>query len=78
MSPFKRREFRNLLIRLNGAVCFYCKRELKRIGVFKSQHRDDDLTIDHIVPISKGGKWEIGNLVLACYRCNVTKGNKTT
>lgn len=36
-----------------------------------------ELTIDHILPKSRGGRdtWE--NLVLACIRCNVTKGNRT-
>lgn len=35
-----------------------------------------DLTIDHIIPRSKGGQdtWE--NLVACCYKCNLKKGNK--
>jgi 5-methylcytosine-specific restriction endonuclease McrA len=34
------------------------------------------LTIDHIIPKSKGGEdtWE--NLVVACYTCNTKKGDK--
>lgn len=35
------------------------------------------LTIDHIVPRSKGGKSNWSNLVTACHRCNVVKGDKT-
>jgi 5-methylcytosine-specific restriction endonuclease McrA len=35
------------------------------------------LTIDHIVPRSKGGKTNWTNLITACHRCNVVKGNKT-
>jgi 5-methylcytosine-specific restriction endonuclease McrA len=36
-----------------------------------------DLTLDHIMPRSRGGRdaWE--NLVTACNRCNVRKGNRT-
>lgn len=36
-----------------------------------------DLTLDHVVPRSRGGgeTWE--NLVAACVRCNVHKGNRT-
>ncbi|MEX0594136.1 MAG: HNH endonuclease [Balneolaceae bacterium] len=36
-----------------------------------------DLTLDHVMPKSRGGKdtWE--NLVTACNRCNVRKGNRT-
>lgn len=35
------------------------------------------LTIDHVVPRSKGGKTSWTNLVTACNRCNVAKGDKT-
>lgn len=51
-------------------------------------HRDDHrcqycgnardlLTLDHVLPRSRGGKdtWE--NIVTACVRCNVKKGNRT-
>lgn len=37
----------------------------------------DDLTLDHVMPRSRGGgdHWE--NLVTACVRCNIKKGNRT-
>ncbi|VEP12918.1 HNH endonuclease [Hyella patelloides LEGE 07179] len=37
----------------------------------------DQLTLDHVLPRSRGGgdTWE--NLVAACVRCNVKKGNRT-
>lgn len=31
-------------------------------------------TIDHVVPVSKGGTWDMENLVLACGPCNSAKG----
>ena len=36
------------------------------------------LDIDHIVPRSRGGKNELGNLQALCSKCNRTKGNKDT
>ncbi len=38
----------------------------------------DKLTMDHVLPKSRGGKntWE--NLVAACMKCNQKKGSKTT
>jgi len=36
-----------------------------------------DLTIDHVIPRSKGGKDRWDNVVAACLRCNVTKSNRT-
>lgn len=51
-------------------------------------HRDDytcqycgktsnSLTVDHIIPRSKGGRNYWDNVVTACTRCNNNKGNKT-
>ncbi|OQW46102.1 MAG: hypothetical protein A4S09_16845 [Proteobacteria bacterium SG_bin7] len=34
------------------------------------------MTIDHVVPISKGGRHEWDNVVAACGQCNNRKGNK--
>jgi 5-methylcytosine-specific restriction endonuclease McrA len=55
---------RNILRRDNHR-CQYCQRS------------DVPLTIDHVIPKSKGGddSWE--NLVTACVRCNNKKGDRT-
>ncbi len=55
---------RNLFFR-DAHTCQYCR------------YKGDDLTLDHVVPRSRGGgdTWE--NLVTACVRCNVKKGNRT-
>lgn len=37
---------------------------------------DEDITIDHIKPLSKGGTNDIKNLQKLCRRCNASKGNK--
>lgn len=48
-------------------TCQYCGRRISKA----------ELTIDHVVPRSRGGYdcWE--NLVLACVACNVRKANRT-
>ncbi|WP_291784876.1 HNH endonuclease [Cecembia sp.] len=52
------------IFRRDGQQCQYC-------GAVKN------LTIDHIIPKSKGGKTNWTNLITACNRCNVYKGDKT-
>jgi len=47
--------------------CQYCTKD------FESRA----LTIDHVLPRSKGGRNTWANLVAACKKCNQKKGNKT-
>ncbi len=44
-------------------VCYYCKRKFK----------PSELTMDHIVPIVRGGKTTKGNVVPCCKECNNKK-----
>jgi 5-methylcytosine-specific restriction endonuclease McrA len=55
---------RNVMHRDNY-TCQYC-------GI-----RKHDLTIDHIIPRSRGGIDAWDNVVAACLRCNVKKGDRT-
>ncbi len=48
-------------------TCAYCGR---RFGM-------RDLTFDHVVPSSRGGKTNWTNIVTACHACNLRKGDKT-
>ena len=45
---------------LDAGVCHYCS---KKVGV-------DELTLDHIVPVARGGCSKKGNVVPACRDCN--------
>lgn len=38
--------------------------------------KPDALQMDHVVPISRGGRHGIGNIVPACRACNASKGSK--
>lgn len=59
---FSRTRHKRLLIGL-GRRCAYCG-------------SGENLTIDHLVPRSKGGQDHPSNLVLACLTCNNRKGSK--
>ena len=48
-------------------LCHYCGRKF----TFK------ELTLDHVVPLSRGGTTSPGNVVPACRECNKAKGVDT-
>lgn len=37
---------------------------------------EHNLTVDHKIPLAKGGTWDIDNLQLMCQSCNSSKGVK--
>jgi 5-methylcytosine-specific restriction endonuclease McrA len=37
----------------------------------------DELSLDHVIPLSRGGLTTWGNVVCACTRCNKRKGGRT-
>lgn len=45
--------------------CHWCKTDV-----------GNDYHIDHVVPLSRGGSNDIGNLVISCPYCNKSRGNK--
>jgi 5-methylcytosine-specific restriction endonuclease McrA len=51
----------------DGYSCQYCGHKL---GV-------DELTYDHVLPRSQGGRTEWTNIVTACHDCNRKKGGRT-
>jgi 5-methylcytosine-specific restriction endonuclease McrA len=53
-----------LILALADGHCAYCDKEAK-------------LTLDHVIPLSKGGKHSKDNVVAACGHCNSSKGNRT-
>lgn len=59
-------EWREILERQDGR-CFYCKRPFSE-GLCP--------TVDHIVPLSRCGRHEIGNIAAACRSCNCSKGKR--
>lgn len=55
----------------------------KRLEVFERDHWSckvcgsrSNLTVDHILPVSKGGGKELSNLQVLCGTCNELKGDK--
>ncbi|KAI4341173.1 hypothetical protein MLD38_025930 [Melastoma candidum] len=69
LQVIKRRRIRSTLNRKNilyrdNYSCQYCRSR-------------ENLTVDHVLPVARGGEWKWENLVAACARCNSRKGQKT-
>lgn len=55
---------RRNVLRRDGFTCQYCGSQ-------------DDLTLDHVMPRSRGGRHEWTNVITACRSCNQRKGDRT-
>lgn len=53
------------IFKRDGFTCIYCGKSSIEDGI--------KLNIEHIIPISKGGKTHINNLITSCEECNVCK-----
>ena len=56
---------------------FTCQLCGKKCIQDENRVHSDHITIDHIVPYSKGGAHTADNLRVACRSCNVKRGNRT-
>lgn len=67
VTPFKRKpikpELRISIFERDNHTCVYCK-------------SDENLSIDHIIPVIKGGTNDPSNLQTLCRSCNSRKGTK--
>lgn len=53
--------------KIADGICFYCKQKFP----------PEQLTMDHVVPLARGGKSTPGNVVPCCKDCNNKKKFKT-
>ncbi len=65
--PFQTRALsrKNIIMR-DRSTCQFCGRTLPT----------SDLTLDHVIPRSRGGHTDWDNLVACCHRCNNLKGDR--
>lgn len=52
---------------LGKGICYHCEQKFK----------PEELTLDHLIPIVRGGKTDKKNCVPSCKECNTKKGHKT-
>lgn len=61
------KRIKEYIMNRDGMICCYCDIPLSL----------EDITLDHIIPYSKGGTYNPTNLTIACYPCNNKRGNKS-
>lgn len=52
---------------LSKGLCYYCEQRFKK----------ENLTMDHKVPVARGGVSSKSNVVVACKECNTNKKHLT-
>ena len=66
-SGRRRTIYRMLKKKHDGTVpCFVCGRHVK----------EKNATLEHIIPVSKGGTDDMENLAISHYQCNQRRGNE--
>lgn len=64
---------RKILFEIQRGKCAVCG---KRLQIDNPQSKNDYLTFDHILPVSRGGSNRLMNLQGLCYDCNFQKQDK--
>lgn len=62
---------RKVVYQRDGYKCAYCKCDV----YMTKGYAPNQATIDHVVPLSKGGPHTYNNIVTACQSCNSAKGD---
>ena len=60
---------------LKSQINIHCRYCLKALRADFKGSKDEQITIDHLIPRSKGGTESWDNLAICCYECNQIKGN---
>lgn len=65
------------LKKIHGTKCYYCGKEMDfSVGAGRKFNRDM-ATIEHLIPLARGGEHTFKNTVLACRYCNISKNAKS-
>jgi len=73
--PAKKHSPRRIIYQVHGPNCCWCGVATKFHGSVDEPHF---ATIEHLIPLSKGGENSKENRRIACWKCNQERGNDTT
>ncbi|WP_165609371.1 HNH endonuclease [Mycobacterium alsense] len=58
----------------DGSKCCHCGLEMSFETLKKGEYEPRRATIEHVIPISRGGLHIWDNVALACWECNIRRG----
>lgn len=72
---------RKKIFERDGGICFKCGEKTRFFfsrydSPFSFKDKPKAGSVDHIIPVSKGGTNEESNLRWACRSCNCSRGNR--
>lgn len=67
------RRVRQRLINTREHQCYWCDKPLRTDAAPRTSQA---IELDHLIPVIHGGTDTEDNLVLACFPCNASKGNR--
>lgn len=72
ISQLSKEIYRELILN-SKMICIFCDTKL---STRNSKYAPNHLTIEHLVPITRGGTNDITNLRISCRQCNIEKQNR--
>lgn len=66
------KKFKEKIFKRSQGLCFYCQKPM----VYKPPEKcPEEFTVEHLIPQSMGGKWNMSNCRGACRKCNEKRKN---
>lgn len=75
-SRYINASLRKKVLKRDGAQCRYCGRKEGEVSP-NEPSSEGRLSVDHIIPLTRGGDTSADNLVVCCVVCNRLKGDRT-
>ena len=74
-NHFTRDDFARKMVYSDGC-CFYCNAPMNTERTGKAGEMGRDRSVDHIIPLARGGDNSSRNTILCCFSCNASKGKR--
>ncbi len=74
-NKLRKHKYRAFLYFYQKGQCAYCLKQM-RLSFSHEPSGGNLATIDHVTPVSRGGRTTWSNIILCCSKCNNNKGSR--